>query len=230
MKQLYTILILCLLVVVSLKGQQRGTPDSLLTGVRISTNLLTLREPDGGISLALENRYTKEWSVLVEGTWIFIDEKSDFGLRGQYTPKAKGFRIRPEIRYYMPGRGHKYKLFFAQEISYKRVSYLEEWIHREGENPNNGTFNYEKITPYDKVKTIIGTSGKMGLQFYFDPRHKFIMELYVGLGIKHRKIKFKDEVPIYGSYLEDNDGYFFDTLESGWNINIPMGLKVGYRF
>lgn len=231
MKQLYTILISCLLIAVSSKGQRReGTPDSLLTGLRISTNLLTLREPDGGISLALENRYTKEWSVLVEGTWIFIDEKGDYNLRGQYSPKAKGFRIRPEIRYYMPGRGHKYKLFFAQEISYKRVSYLEEWIHRVGENSTGDYFNYEKITPYDKVKTIIGTSGKMGLQFYFDPRHKYIMELYIGLGIKYRKVKFKDEVPTYGSYMEDNSSYFLNAPESGWNINIPMGIKVGYRF
>jgi hypothetical protein len=231
MKQLYTILILCLLVTVSSKGQRRGNaPDSLLTGLRISTNILTLREPDGGISLALENRYTKEWSVLVEGTWIFIDEKGDYNLRGQYTPKAKGFRIRPEIRYYMPGRGHKYKLFFAQEISYKRVSYLEEWIHPVGGNAYGENFNYEKIVSYDKVKTIIGTSGKMGLQFFFDPRHKYMMELYVGLGIKYRKVKFKDEIPPYISYIEDNDSYLMSAPESGWNINIPMGIKVGYRF
>lgn len=231
MKQLYTILILCLLIAIPSKGQRLGnTPDSLLTGLRISTNILTLREPDGGISLALENRYTKEWSVLIEGTWIFIDEKGDYNLRGQYTPKAKGFRIRPEIRYYMPGRGHKYKLFFAQEISYKRVSYLEEWIQKVGENTSGGTYDYEKMTAYDKVKTIVGTSGKMGLQFFFDPRHKYMMELYVGLGIKYRKVKFKGDGPSYGSYLEDNISYFMDEPKTGWDINIPMGIKVGYRF
>lgn len=229
MKQLYTVFILCLLIYTP-STAQRNTPDSLLTGLRISTNLVTLREPDGGISVALENRYKKNWSVLVEGTWIFIDEKGDYNLRGRYTPKAKGFRIRPEIRYYMPGKAHTYKLFFAQEISYKRVSYLEEWIQQMGVNPNNGTFDYEKISAYEKVKNIYGTSGKMGCQFFFDARHKYMMEFYIGLGIKYRDVAFKDKVPSADSYLENNSSYLVDEPKTGWDINIPMGIKIGYRF
>lgn len=229
MKHLYTVLILCLLIATSSKAQ-RNTPDSLLTGLRISTNLVTLREPDGGVSLALEYRYKKNWSVLVEGTWIFIDEKSDYSLRGQYTPMAKGFRIRPEIRYYLPGRGRTYKLFFAQEISYKRVSYLEEWIQPVKANPNSTEIDYEKISTYEKVKNNYGTSGKMGCQLFFDAGHKFMVEFYIGLGLKYRDVAFKDKAPSFDSYLENNRSYLVDAPKTGWDINVPMGIKLGYRF
>lgn len=229
MKHLYAILILCLLITTSAKAQ-RNTPDSLLTGLRISTNLVTLREPDGGVSLALEYRYKKNWSVLAEGTWIFIDEKADYNLRGRYSPMAKGFRIRPEIRYYLPGRAHTYKLFFAQEISYKRVNYLEEWIEPVRSDPTSWKPDYEKITAYEKVKNIYGTSGKMGCQLFFDKPHKFMIELYIGLGLKYRDVDFKNKIPSADSYLEDNNSYTADEPRTGWDINVPMGIKVGYRF
>lgn len=231
MKQLYTVFILCLISWLP-STAQKNTPDSLLTGLRISTNLVTLREPDGGVSLALEYRYKKNWSVLVEGTWIFIDEKSDYNLRGRYTPMAKGFRIRPEIRYYLPGKAHTYKLFFAQEISYKRVSYLEEWIQPVKSDPVAGGWDidYEKISTYRKVKNIYGTSGKMGGQLFFDAQHKYMLEFYIGIGIKYRDVAFKDKVPSADSYLEDNSSYLVDSPTTGWDINIPMGIKVGYRF
>lgn len=231
MRQLYAILILCLLIAASSKAQ-RNTPDSLLTGLRISTNLVTLREPDGGVSLALEYRYKKNWSVLIEGTWIFIDEKADYDLRGKYTPMAKGFRVRPEIRYYLPGRGHVYKLFFAQEISYKRVSYLEEWIQPVRATPNSPVADYERISTYDKVKNIYGTSGKVGVQLFFDARHRYMIEFYIGLGLKYRDVAFKDEfhVPSITSYQEKDYSYIVDSPYTGWDINIPMGIKIGYRF
>ncbi|PSL30749.1 DUF3575 domain-containing protein [Chitinophaga ginsengisoli] len=228
MKQLSIVLILCLLTTISSKAQ-RNTPDELLTGLRISTNLVTLKEPDGGVSLALEYRYKKNWSVVMEGTWIFIDEKADYNIRGRYTPMAKGFRIRPEIRYYVPGRGQGYKLFFAQEISYKRVSYREEWIKSVMSDPNSGP-DYEQISAYEKVKNIYGTAGKVGCQLFFDRSHKFMIEFYIGLGLKYRDVAFKDEVPPAGSYLEDNSSYLADVPKTGWNINVPMGIKVGYRF
>lgn len=229
MKQRYTVLIVCLLIAISSKGQ-KNTPDSLLTGWRISTNLVTLREPDGGVSLALEYRYKKNWSVLAEGTWIFMDEKADFDMRNKYAPMAKGFRIRPEIRYYVPGRGHSYKLFFAQEISYKRVSYLEEWIQPVRSNPSGWDVDYEKISTYEKVKNIYGTSGKVGAQFFFDARHKYMFELYIGLGLKYRDVAFKDKAPSADSYLENNGSYLVDEPRTGLTINMPMGIKVGYCF
>ncbi|SDG06513.1 DUF3575 domain-containing protein [Chitinophaga filiformis] len=229
MKQLSTILILCLLITISSEAQ-RNTPESMLTGLRISTNLVTLKEPDGGVSLALEYRYKKNWSVLMEGTWIFIDEKADYNIRGRYTPMAKGFRIRPEIRYYVPGRGQVYKLFFAQEISYKRVSYLEEWIQPVKSNPSGWDVDYEQISAYEKVKNIYGTAGKVGCQLFFDRSHKFMIEFYIGLGLKYRDVAFKNKVPSADSYLEDNSSYLADVPKTGWDINVPMGIKVGYRF
>lgn len=229
MKQLYTVLILCLFITASSKAQ-KNTPDPQLTGLRISTNLVTLREPDGGVSLALEYRYKKNWGVLMEGTWIFIDEKADYNVRGKYTPMAKGFRIRPEIRYYMPGSRHVYKLFFGQEISYKRVSYLEEWITPVTSDPRGWGVDYEQISAYEKVKNIYGTSGKVGCQLFFDKQHKFMIEFYIGLGLRYKDVAFKNKVPPAGSYLENNSSYLGDTPETGWDINIPMGIKVGYCF
>jgi hypothetical protein len=229
MKQLYAGIIIALFVSTSLQAQN-AKPDASIKGLIVSTNLVSLREPDGGVSLALEYRYSKNWSLLAEGTWIFIDEKEDYNLKGRYTPMAKGFRIRPEIRYYLPGKKGTYKMFFAQEISYKRVSYLEEWIEAVRETPNTGTVDYEKITAYRKTKAMYGTSGKFGFQVFFDQQRRCMFELYIGLGLKYRDVSFKDNTPPAGSYMEANYSYTAEEPKTGWDINVPMGLKLGYRF
>ncbi|MBW8685022.1 DUF3575 domain-containing protein [Chitinophaga rhizophila] len=210
----------------------KGVDESLLTGWSLSTNLLSLYAADGGISLAAEYRFNKSWSVVVEGCGIFIDSKNFYDLRGRFTPKAQGFYVRPEIRYYLPGKYRRYRWFFGQEIAYKQVAFLEERIERiGGSNPDEGIYDYEKLSVYDKTKRIYSTSGKFGMQTFFDKQHHFLFEFHAGLGVRYKTYSYKAEPPA-SSYLEDRN-YNFDSREDRrylWDISIPMAVKFGYRF
>jgi hypothetical protein len=250
MKQLYTAFI-CLYFVMPAVAQKRtrinagepgitthlvsyahrGVADSLITGWRISTNLITLLSPDGGLSLAAEYRPTASWGIVLEGGWIFIDEKKVYDMRGEFTPKAAGFYVRPEIRYYLPGKYKKYRWFFGHEFSYKKVNFLEERIVRVGVDPDGDYFDYEQLSAYEKAKELYGTSGKVGLQFFADKKHHILFEVYIGLGVKYRVFSYKQQPPA-GSYLEDRN-YSFDNLPDKnhlWDISMPIGMKIGYRF
>jgi len=229
MKKLYILPILFLLSGMAVYAQQeKEAHPSSVHGLIIGTNVVSLLEPDGGISLSLEHRFASGWSVLVEGTAIFIDNKDHFDLRGRYTPLAEGLRIRPEVRYYTPGKGRSYRLFFGQEFMYKQVAYNEEWITRISDSPT-GYEGYEKIATYRKSKDIFGSAGKFGFQVYFDRHKKYMFELFVGVGLKYTNVKFTVQEPPAGSYLESYH-YSWDEVRTGLNINVPMGLKLGYRF
>jgi len=229
MKQHYLLPVLLLFVCFSAYAQkQKEERPAAVQGFVIGTNMVSLLEPDGGISLSGEYRFASGWSVQTELTAIFIDNKDHFDLRGRYTPLAEGFRIRPEVRYYLPGKGHKYRLFFGQEIVYKHVAFNEEWITRIQNDPT-GYEGYERIATYRKSKDIFGSAGKFGFQVYFDKKSRYMFELFVGLGLKYTKVKFSDQKPPEGSYLEYYH-YSWDEVRTGRNINVPMGLKLGYRF
>ncbi|SFO60837.1 Protein of unknown function [Chitinophaga sp. YR627] len=209
----------------------RPLPDSILTGWRVSSNLLTLHHPDGGISAAVEYRFRPSWGVLLEGGWIFIDEKKLYNMRGKFTPKAKGYYVRPEIRYYMPGRHGKYRLFFSQDFFYRKVSFYEERIERINADPTGGMYNYEKLSTYGKTKETFGTDTKFGFQTYFGNDHRVMFEVYVGLGVKYRKFTYDRPVPV-NSYVEDRNYNFDDAPDRNniWDGAFPVGLKLGYRF
>lgn len=207
-----------------------GIPDSVLQGWRISTNLVSLVAPDGGISLAGEYRFDNHWSVLTEATWIFIDSKNAFDIRGRYTPKAKGYAIRPEVRYYLTGKRSRYRMFFAQEISYKKVNFLEERIQQIGLD-QWGHYDYEQITPYEKTKQVYSTASKFGAQFLIGPEHRILLEGFIGLGVKYKDYAYTHQPPAT-SYLEDKD-YSFDEAKNqryAWTAAVPMAIKIGYRF
>lgn len=208
----------------------RGMPDSVLHGWRISTNLISLISPDGGISLAGEYRFNKSWSVVTEAAWIFIDSKNAFDIRGKYTPKAKGFYVRPEIRYYLPGKRSRYRMFFGHEFSYKKVDFIEERIEKIGLD-QSGHFDYERLTPYDKTKQLYSSASKFGVQFLVGPEHRILIEGFVGLGVKYREYSYARQ-PAVGSYLEDKNYSFEDDRDNNhlWTIAMPLAIKIGYRF
>ncbi|TWW01538.1 DUF3575 domain-containing protein [Chitinophaga pinensis] len=209
----------------------RPLPDSMLTGWRVSSNLLTLHHPDGGISAAVEYRFRRNWSVLLEGGWIFIDEKKLYDMRGQFTPKAKGYYVRPEIRYYLSGKRGKYRIFFSQDFFYRKVSFYEERIVKMNVNPNDGDYDYEQLSTFGKTKEMFGTDSKFGFQTYMGNTQRIMFEVYVGLGVKYRKFTYDRPVPA-DSYLEDRK-YNFDYVpdkNNVWDGAFPVGLKLGYRF
>lgn len=229
MKHFYSLFLILALPLTVISQRRGDTPGSMITGWRISTNIMSLYEPDAGPALAVEYRPDKSWSVLLEGAWICYDLKDVYDLRGEYTPMAKGLRLRPEVRYYLPGKKRKsYVFFFSQELMYKRVNFLEERIVPKGGN-TSGNFDYEQLTAYKKTKQLFGTAGKFGFQRFVDRPHHVFIELYFGIGLKYRTSSYKEQPPA-SSYLEDNDKYSWEVRNDGWLLYTPLGFKVGYRF
>jgi len=229
MKQLYLLSVLFLFVSFSVYAQQ-GKKMPSVSGFSLSTNILTPLEPDGGISFVMEQRYANGWSILAETTAILFDNRNEYGVDGSDIPMTKGFRLRPEVRYYIPGHSYRYRLFFAQELLIKRVVYNESW-HEYREDPTDPYNSYDMgPVAYKRRKTILGTSGKVGFQVFFDKENKYLFEMHVGLGIKHTNVKFADKgrTPGEGAYVPSKI-LSFPTPSDGWHASMPLGVKFGVR-
>lgn len=189
-------------------------------GTLISTNLVSLMEPDGGFSLALERRLSLRWAMVVEGTLITYSTGS------MPTPFA-AFRIRPEVRRYFKGRVGKYKGFIGLELLYKQVSNDEEMLP-----VHPGIPGQEQPAPvrYTRERRSAGAAMKVGMQLYFDRQKRVLFEMYAGLGLKYRWVD--DGGVVTGGVQQIRRGDFFaynDDFRSGIRPNVPMGVKVGLR-
>ncbi|MET6997231.1 DUF3575 domain-containing protein [Chitinophaga defluvii] len=179
----------------------------------ISTNVFSLTEPDGGPSLALEYRFNLHWSILVEGTAILYDLTEN-----EAGGSNKGYRIRPEARYYFAGKHKTFRGFFGVEASYKQVDF-QEYVTLDHEN-------YYERTAYSRRKKMGGGAFKIGFQTFFDKNRRIIFELYGGAGFKYRHTD-KKGMPENVYVPRFKNPWRLD--EDGLMPNIPMGVKIGYR-
>ncbi|ASZ11752.1 hypothetical protein KTO58_16170 [Chitinophaga pendula] len=189
-------------------------------GTLISTNLVSLMEPDGGFSIAVERRMSLRWAMVVEGTLITYSTGS------MPTPFA-AFRIRPEVRHYFKGRVGKYKGFVGLELLYKQVSNDEEAL-----SAHPGLPGQELPVPvrYTRERRSAGAAMKVGMQLYFDRQKRVLFEMYAGLGLKYRWLD--DGGVVIGGLQQVKRGDFFaynNDYKSGIRPNVPIGVKVGVR-
>lgn len=208
----YFLLICCLSVLTgTVYAQEKSESERLFPlkpGIILSTSLSTLLEPEAGPSLGLEYRIIKGLAIGVEGT-VFLYKMPET-YEAHYS--TSGFRIRPEIKYFPKwGQGKSMHVYFSLMGLYKQVRYYE--------------YDY-----YDgqvrKKKTATALSPNVGLQRYLDRSHHFIMDMYMGLGVRHRKTEPGDEL------LYDNFGRTspIEIDVDGNNPHVAFGFKLGYRF
>ncbi|WP_343667697.1 DUF3575 domain-containing protein [Chitinophaga sp.] len=211
MKQIY-FLILLLCCMTTVKAQ------SNLTGLRAFVNVVSFSEPDGGPALGLEYRIKNNLSVALEGQWILYN-------LNHYERDNHGFRITPDIKFFLPGRSKHYKMFFAAQALYKQVNLYQNYIVPHIED---GRQVYEELKPYELQKQMFALGGRFGFQTNFGGENeKFFFEASVGLGLKWRWTHYNQDPP-ENSYKEGND--WFHVNSNDVLPDIPFKVRFGYRF
>ncbi|RFM36598.1 DUF3575 domain-containing protein [Chitinophaga silvisoli] len=209
MKQLYFIFLLtgCMMV---------ARAQSSLKGMRIFVNVPSFTEFDGGPALGLEYRIKNNISVALEGQWILYDAND-------WDAESHGFRFTPEIKFFLPGRKHRYKWFFAAQALYKQVNSFEDYIIPHYEDNEQV---YEELRTFEKQKQVFAFGGRFGVQSNFGgKKEKFFVELSVGSGFRWKGTHFIQRPP-EGS-MKRGRKPLFDT--EGWLPDVPFKVRFGYR-
>lgn len=213
MKQIYFfILLLCCMTTV--RAQQK------LTGLRVFVNVVSFTEPDGGPALGLEYRFKDNFSAALEGQWILYN-------MNQSDRDNHGFRITPDIKFFLPGRHKHYKWFFAVQGLYKQVNLYQNYIVPHVED---GSQVYEELKKYEQQKQVFALGGRFGFQSNFGGKNeKFFFEASVGTGLKWRSLHYKQGAPPETAYKEGDDWFHVDA-GGGALPDIPFKVRFGYRF
>lgn len=195
-------------------------------GFNIGTNLVALMESDGGPGVSAEYRFAQKWSVELELKSILYDASGTF-------PGDKGYRIRPELRYFFPGRkGHVYHWFTGIQLGYKKAVLDQEWYST---HQGLDLDTYQQIDVYRCKKENWEGAVKLGAQYYFGSSQHFMFEWSVGMGIKHRTFTYLDPLPENAVSAKDLRGESFSNTnylepDVKWQVHVPVMIKFGYRF
>ena len=196
-------------------------------GFNLGTNLGTLAEMDGGPSLHAEYRFKQTMSVSLETMAILYDASQTF-------ERDKGYRIRPEFRYFFTGRRGVYHFFTGVEVSYKRAVVSQGWL-----TTKNGLDQdtYQEMKLYRNAKEDYEAGIKFGAQYFFGKSRHFMFEYSIGLALKYRNMHYLDRPPASATSIFDLGGYdigqkndnYYDP-HTHWHPSVPFTVKLAYRF
>lgn len=191
-------------------------------GLILTTNMLSIFEPEGGPTLGLEYRFGIHWAMAADVTALLYTMPELYDNDERHT----GYRIQPQVKYYLPGRRHSYQMYVSLMGLYKSVHYNKV---SDGSYYYNGNENiYIPGESYREHKQIIAGSTNFGFQKFLDEERHAVVEFYGGVGLRSKQRSGKPAVPGNNGgnvYYDDYDG-----LEDGIWPHVSYGIKFGYRF
>lgn len=226
MKHVYTLCCALLLGISTSFAQQKNDgkdTGKAPLGFSIGTNFTTLVETDMGPSLDLEYRINKYVGVDVEGTLYLHDNSETFD-------KESGFRILPEVKFFLPGRHEAYHYFFGVQTGYKHAVVYEQWaVIKQGLDDDI----YQQLGFYRRAKNSVHLAGRFGGQYAVGPGRHLLLEWAVGLGFKDRTFKYLDPLPADAHnllFMQDRQNNNYYAAHDHVQVTVPLTLKMAYRF
>ena len=140
-------------------------------------------------------------------------------LYAQKGKRYKGYRFSLAPRYLVERRRLSTK-YLSPELVYYKTRFPSETV-----SFNNGT-NLESDT-FSIRKKMISLNLLYGKQFY---SNRFVLDLAVGLGIKYRDIRHFERTLPPPSSKEPNILINSKSEMKNWTMNLPINLRIGYRF
>lgn len=188
---------------------------------------LSLFDPDNTIQLAIERLLNQGHAVQVE----FGYGNEQIGLwettaHGRYSNKET-WRVRAEWRLYLRPADKPQGFYAAAEGLYKQVNVLE--MNSNG-LPCTGPCVPGTLSKEPALKQVWGGHLKIGYQkpLFFNDR--FLLDLYGGLGARHRQVR-RPDLPV-GATINESGGLFGQwpafPFTPQTEFSLSMGVKLGY--
>ncbi len=209
------ILLLLLVAATVAASAQKPTKPPVIYKKAISFSPLALADMDHTILLTGEYRLNNKLGLVLDAGYIFA---SDYLSE---TQKTWGFNIRPSVRFYY---GKRNKAYLQGQAFYKSATYtLHDWI---GKDCVDGVPTYEELKNFDYRKKVAGFNIIAGGVLPLSPSHKWLIDLYGGLGFRHKTHHMVNEP---NACYNIGDGFLLDFYQQEiTTISVPMGVRITY--
>jgi hypothetical protein len=198
--------------------------------------------------IGYERTFTNHISLQLEGGPILKRSLSGLALQAieyyeekngtdkkRYWWTYSGYKIRGEIKYYFKDSRNNRKnpyisceLFYTENRSnvddrYKASDPTYDYSQTKAEFIDSSNYYTDY---YSILKQRMGLNIKLGVQLALKRHRNIIFEPHIGLGIVYRKMKEFNRANINDQIVDD----IFNKKGDRWLINIPLNIKIGYRF
>lgn len=195
--------------------------------VYIRTNVLSLIDPfAAGPTIGGEFFLTDHVSIGTDVGIILYDLRRQ---RNDNLGKPNGYKIKPEIRYYLYKKNTKkrLRLFISLEglfLNISNTNYNSLPIF-----DNTGAFVYNYLGGYEEVKKVRGGVTKCGMQIPQFIFKNMIFEVYAGVGIRDKRFSYKNLPAGASDENRFSRGDFLDLNTDGPYPSLSAGFKLVFK-
>jgi hypothetical protein len=235
MKSSFLLAALCVFVI-HLNTSAQDAPISSWKAFKIDpSGVFNITNPS--IQLGFEMSFAPSWTFQVEGgplldysiwTGYKVDNREDV--------RYSGYRVGVEVRHYVQEKYYSpfHGIYVGANLYFLSNQYTDktEWGN-EVENPENYEINYDnenwRTTDVDKQE--IGFTIRCGHQL--ESKIPLGIELYTGLGIKRKMVKYSDISPaLYEDQVQIENSGIVGAENEGtyYRLSIPLGLRLVISF
>lgn len=210
------VLILLLCVTTLAAAAQKNSKPPVVYKKAISISPFALADMDHNLLLTGEYRLKPKVALLADVGYIFASEYMS-SIKGTW-----GFNFRPAVRLYY---GKRNKGYLQAQAFYKMANYtLNDWV---GKNCVEGVPAYEEQKEFDYRKEVAGFNIIAGVVLPLSPSHKWLVDLYGGLGFRYKKHHLVNSEP-NSCYNLSNGGLFDFQQDDVAMPNLPLGVRLTY--
>jgi hypothetical protein len=222
----YLLILLCLL---SLKPSAQELQETRFYESFFSFNPLAVAEPNMAVGAGFGKRFTKRSSYFGELSYLFTNP-----FYKEMPGTLTGFRFIGQYRYHLNRFGggifrfgsYGHQSFMALELRAKPYRFFRsgDFINTiQGDTLFNYTYNARAI--------VLGAAFLFGNIFNLSADGRWQLESSVGLGIKQKRVDFKNPKPPYAiAVLGVREWGFVPRIyEEAVTLNLPFAVRMRYN-
>ncbi len=186
----------------------------------IKFNMLALFDPVSAYQFSYEYGIGGRFNLQHEFGYITHNSPMYYG----NDKKLDGFRIKTELKYYMPDREHtRTGMYFSGEAMWNKYSMTKEAQFAMQD------WSYFQMMDVTKHKNVFAFHQKFGYQAGIKDS-KVVFDFYIGLGV--RSVYTQTDYPEEGELVSGEDLDFFTVFgssDNGFSVrpSFTMGYKIG---
>ena len=231
------LMLFCLCKMTEVFGQEFREPPIFYKPNSIVFSPLNLIDPvNPSLQLGYERMINPKWALQIEGGHIINKGLINIVLNPQESADEysnKGYKLRIELKRIIISK-KEFTVYASGELLYlkNKSDVVNQFLVSDpsfdysfGTPPNDDdSFYYDDYFTNDKSK--YGMNIKGGIKNFHGP---VFFEAYAGLGIALRNNIHTNRENYYDKPLDES---FLNNNQQGemWILNIPLNLKIGYRF
>jgi hypothetical protein len=176
--------------------------------------------------VGVEKKLKSNFSIGADAGYIFRTNYVINTTNSSTSHQAKGFVVRPALRYYVSDRN---RFYWEGALTYQFID--EKYEEFLGVNCVNGVPAYFKLTNFSMLRTTADASARFGGCFNLFKSKKLFLEMFAGVGARYRGYKIKS--------AESNTCYTIPALigervvtssptTNAFSVIAPGGIRLGY--